>query len=414
MAELKALSAPYESMPSLPIIDVAALASAHSTDAARPSVARDLDAAARRDGFFYAVNHGVDAALIDRLVSHARAFFAQSEAAKMQIPMSAGGRAWRGYFALGGELTSNRPDWKEGLYLGSELGPEHPRVRAGTILHGANLWPPGMDGIDGFRDTVLAYIDALTRLGHALMGGFALALGLPERWFADSGGTADPLILLRLFNYPSRPVPAGTPAQWGVGEHTDYGLLTMLWQDDVGGLQVRTDAGWIDAPPLPGSFVCNVGDMLDRMTGGRYRSTPHRVRNLAPRDRLSFPFFFDPNFNVAVRPIDLGGVMREDKDERWDRASVHAFSGTYREYLLSKVDKATGVPVSWFFGGTFGQIQAKPPPKDPKRPAPYAISGPFGVHTGINVRIRVHRNFGFIIAPFHNRGGDLCGHSEPV
>src|SRR5687767_3099374 len=233
-------------MATLPIVDASALLSVQRDEAAVASVARDLDAAARCHGFFYAVNHGVNSALIDHLVSHARAFFAQPEAAKMQIPMSAGGRAWRGYFPLGGELTSNRPDWKEGLYLGSELGPEHPRVRAGTILHGANLWPP----IDGFRDTVLAYIDALTCLGHALMGGFALALGLPERWFEQQGGTADPLILLRLFNYPSRPVPAGTPAQWGVGEHTDYGLLTMLWQDDVGGLQVRTDDGWIDAPPL--------------------------------------------------------------------------------------------------------------------------------------------------------------------
>ncbi len=325
----------------LPVIDVATLVSSRTPPARRAQASHALDAAARTHGFFYAVNHGVDAALIDRLVSHARAFFAQSEAAKMQIPMSAGGRAWRGYFPLGGELTSNRPDWKEGLYLGSELGPEHPRVRAGTILHGANLWPPGMDdGIDGFRDTVLAYIDALTRLGHALMGGFALALGLPERWFADSGGTADPLILLRLFNYPSRPVPAGTPAQWGVGEHTDYGLLTMLWQDDVGGLQVRTDAGWIDAPPLPGSFVCNVGDMLDRMTGGRYRSLPHRVAiNTSGRDRISIPLFFDPDFAWRVSPVPGASAGSDDSGRRWDGANLQAFEGTYGDYVTAKVGK---------------------------------------------------------------------------
>src|SRR5437762_710953 len=153
-------------MPTLPIIDVAALAEPRSAAAARAVVARELDAAARRHGFFYAVNHGVDAALIERLVTLARAFFAQGEAAKMQIPMAAGGRAWRGYFPLGGELTSNRPDWKEGLYLGTELPADHPRVRAGTILHGANLWP---EEIDGFRTSVLAYLDALTQLGHALM-----------------------------------------------------------------------------------------------------------------------------------------------------------------------------------------------------------------------------------------------------
>jgi isopenicillin N synthase-like dioxygenase len=324
-------------MTALPIIDVAALMSPSDRSVACAEVTRGLDTAACTHGFFYAINHGVDPALIDRLVSQARTFFAQPEAAKMQIPMSAGGRAWRGYFPLGGELTSNRPDWKEGLYLGSELGAEHPRVRAGTILHGANLWPLGMPG---FRETVLAYIDALTRLGHALMGGLALALGLPERWFAEAGGTADPLLLLRLFNYPSRPVPAGTPAQWGVGEHTDYGLLTMLWQDDVGGLQVRTDAGWIDAPPLPGSFVCNVGDMLDRMTGGRYRSLPHRVAiNASGRDRLSIPLFFDPDFAWRIAPVPGASAGSDDSGRRWDGANLHAFEGTYGDYVSAKVGK---------------------------------------------------------------------------
>jgi polar amino acid transport system ATP-binding protein len=324
-------------MLSLPIIDIGSLIHAPSSPSARIAVARELDAAARRHGFFYAVNHGVGAALIDRLVAHARAFFAQSDAAKMQIPMAAAGRAWRGYFPLGGELTSNRPDWKEGLYLGSELGPEHPRVRAGTVLHGANLWPPGLDG---FRDTVLAYVDALTRLGHALMRGLARGLGLPERWFAEHGGTADPLILLRLFNYPSRPVPAGSAVQWGVGEHTDYGLLTMLWQDDVGGLQVRTDDGWTDAPPLPGSFVCNVGDMLDRMTGGRYRSLPHRVAiNTSGRDRLSIPLFFDPDFAWRVAPVPGASAGVDDSGRRWDGANLQAFEGTYGDYVSAKVGK---------------------------------------------------------------------------
>ena len=325
-------------MASLPIIDVAALVDSRSGPAARAAVAAELDAAARRYGFFYATGHGVDAALVEQLVALSRAFFAQEEAAKLRIPMSAGGRAWRGFFPLGGELTSNRPDWKEGLYLGGELGPEHPRVRDGVILHGANLWPD----IAGFRETVLAYLDALTRLGHALMRGVALGLGLPERWFHDHG-TADPLILLRLFNYPSRPVPAGTDALWGVGEHTDYGLLTMLWQDDVGGLQVRTgsgDDGWIDAPPVPGTFVCNIGDMLDRMTRGRYRSVPHRVAiNTSGRDRLSIPLFFDPDFDARVQPVPGSGPGMDDSGRRWDGANLQAFAGTYGDYVTGKVGK---------------------------------------------------------------------------
>ena len=139
---------------------------------------------------------------------------------------------------------------------------------------------------------------ALTGLGHRLMAGLALSLGLEESYFADHG-TAEPLILFRIFNYP----PPADPTLWGVGEHTDYGLLTILLQDDAGGLEVKSRSRWVAAPPVPGSFVCNIGDMLDRMTGGLFRSTPHRVRNPAPRDRLSFPFFFDPNF-FAPRPAD--------------------------------------------------------------------------------------------------------------
>ena len=92
-------------------------------------------------------------------------------------------------------------------------------------------------------------------------------------------------------------------AAWGVREHTDYGLLTILLQDDTGGLQVRSPTGWIDVPPDPDAFVCNIGDMLERMTAGRYRSTPHRVRNTTRRSRLSFPFFFDPGWDAVVRPV---------------------------------------------------------------------------------------------------------------
>jgi isopenicillin N synthase-like dioxygenase len=124
-----------------------------------------------------------------------------------------------------------------------------------------------------------------------------------------------------------------------VGEHTDYGVLTMLEQDDAGGLEVKGPRGWIDAPPLDGALVCNIGDMLDRMTGGLYRSTAHRVRNVSGRGRLSMPFFFDPALEARVRPIDPAADVRDDARERWDGVSPHAFEGTYGEYLLGKVSK---------------------------------------------------------------------------
>jgi isopenicillin N synthase-like dioxygenase len=317
------------SVSKLPVIDIAALV--RGTDE-RHNVAVRIGQACREAGFFYIVGHGVDENLQERLEEASRRFFAQDLATKRAIRMARGGKAWRGYFPVGGELTSGKPDLKEGIYFGAELDADHPLVKSGTPLHGPNLFP---SDVPQLRRAVLDYIDALTRLGHSLMAGLSLSLGLEDTYFADHY-TGDPLILFRIFNYP--PAPAEPGAQ-GVGEHTDYGLLTILRQDMSGGLQIKISSGWIDAPPLPNSFVCNIGDMLDRMTGGLYRSTPHRVRNTAGRDRLSFPFFFDPNFNAEVKPIKIAAEVREHEEERWDHASVHEFRGTYGDYLLSKVSK---------------------------------------------------------------------------
>jgi len=315
---------------SIPIIDVGPLVAGAR---GQREVAQQLGAACREHGFFYVVKHGVDEALQRRLEQLSCEFFALDVAAKMQIRMALGGRAWRGYFRVGDELTSGLPDQKEGLYFGEELPADDPRVLAGTPLHGPNQFPAEPAGL---REAVLEYMAALTRLSHRLLAGLALSLKLDANYFADRY-TKAPLTLFRIFSYP----PPADPALWGVGEHTDYGLLTILLQDDAGGLEVKSHSQWISAPPVPGSFVCNIGDMLDRMTRGIFRSTPHRVRNPAPRPRLSFPFFFDPNFFARVQPIDLPAdeIPPDDRDQRWDRASVHAFDGTYGDYLLNKFGK---------------------------------------------------------------------------
>ena len=316
------------------VIDIAALM---ARTEGRHRVAEAIGAACRESGFFYITGHGVDEGLQTRLEDLSRQFFAQDVETKLAIRMERGGRAWRGYFPVGNELTSGRPDLKEGIYFGQELGPDHPMVKAGTPLHGANLVP---DNIPGFRETVLEYLEAVTAVGHAIMAGMASSLGLEESYF-DDHYTREPLVLFRIFNYPpGRPPTDGEP-QWGVGEHTDYGLLTILKQDDLGGLQVKSRSGWVSAPPIPNTFVCNIGDMLDRITGGRYRSTPHRVLNVARQARMSFPLFFDPNFDAAIKPIEVPGTeaVANDRSERWDKASVHEFRGTYGDYLLGKVSK---------------------------------------------------------------------------
>jgi isopenicillin N synthase-like dioxygenase len=313
---------------SLPIIDIEPLVTGLGD---RIAVASQIARACRESGFFYIVGHHVDESLQRDLEDLSRRFFAQEIEEKMCIRMDKGGRAWRGYFPVGGELTSGKPDLKEGLYFGAELDSNHPLVRSGTPMHGPNLFP---DNIPLFREIVIEYLNAMTRLGHTLMNGIALSLELNESYFAERY-TNDPLILFRIFNYPSP--GGGEDHAWGVGEHTDYGLLTILKQDRTGGLQVKSKSGWVDAMPVPRAFVCNIGDMLDRMTGGLYRSTPHRVKSPSKHDRLSFPFFFDPNFNAEVKPIELETPPADDRDERWDRASVHDFSGTYGDYLLNKV-----------------------------------------------------------------------------
>lgn len=314
----------------LPIIEVSPL---RLSSSGRNEVARQIRNACEDTGFFYIVGHCVDEGLQVRLEELSREFFSQDLDTKLAIDMSKGGRAWRGYFAVGNELTSGKPDLKEGLYFGAELDCSHPLVKLRTPMHGSNLFP---SNIPLLRETVLAYMNEMTKLGHALMTGIALSLDLDSNYFAERY-TSDPLILFRIFNYPAE--REAHNESWGVGEHTDYGVLTILRQDDSGGLQIKSRSGWIDAPPIANSFVCNIGDMLDRMTGGLYRSTPHRVRNRAGHDRLAFPFFFDPNFNAEVKPIEGSRVIDDDREERWDRQSVHEFSGTYGEYLLGKVSR---------------------------------------------------------------------------
>lgn len=316
--------------PTLPIIDLSLL---NQGPRGRAQLAEQLDSACKHFGFFYLVGHGVAEQGISSLMSVARQFFAAPLEEKLSIHMSKGGRAWRGYFPVGEELTSGRPDGKEGIYFGTELADSDARVRAGIPLHGRNLFPAR----HALREPVLAYMDEVTQLGHRLMSLLATGLGLDEEFFREHY-TRDPTILFRIFNYPRR-----TEARpgWGVGEHTDYGFITLLKQDDVGGLQVRHADRWLEAPDVPGSFVCNVGDMLERLTRGRYVSALHRVRSSSERDRMSMALFFDPDFEAVLRPI---ANVRPDSDAphtevRWDDIDPHAALGTYGEYLLSKVGR---------------------------------------------------------------------------
>jgi isopenicillin N synthase-like dioxygenase len=302
---------------------------------ARRAVARQLDQACRRFGFVRITGHGVPAGLRDRLTAAARGFFAEPENVKAEIAMARGGAAWRGWFPVGGELTSGRPDGKEGLYFGEELPADDPRVLAGTPLHGPNLFPAHPADLG---PAVLGWMAAMRSLGQALLRGIAMGLGLEPHWFAENV-TAHPTMLFRIFHYPPH---HGDEDDWGVREHTDYGLLTILAQDGTEGLEVHGPDGWIGVPADPDVLVVNLGDMLERMTRGLYRSTPHRVRNASAFGRLSFPFFLDPDWSATVTPLPLEELDATDVSAgrpRWDGADVHAWEGTYGDYLTAKVSR---------------------------------------------------------------------------
>ena len=314
-------------MTRIPVVDVRGMAGPID---ARRTVGREIDRACREVGFFAVAGHGIPAGELAALDRLARDFFSLDPEEKSEIAMARSGRAWRGWFPLGAELTSGAPDRKAGLYFGTELAPDDPRVLSGRLLHGPNLFPRRPAALG---PAVLGWMARMRTLAATLLRGMALGLSLDEDWFAREL-TAEPTELFRIFHYPP------TTDGWGVGEHTDYGLLTLLAQDECGGLQVRAPAGWIDVPGDPGLIVCNLGDMLDRMTAGRYRSTPHRVVNRSGRDRLSFPYFFDPGWEAAVHP--LPGAEPDAEVEargRWDGTSLRDLRGTYGEYLTAKVAK---------------------------------------------------------------------------
>ena len=285
------------SLTEIPVIDLAPFLRGNAR--ARAEVAAKIGAACREIGFFYVVNHGVPAELIGRVYAESERFFRQPDLAKAEIAIE-NSTVHRGYFKVGGEnldpaKQKQDGDLKEGVKIGRDLGPGHPLVTAKTPLHGANQWP---QNLPGWQAVMQDYYDVMEALGRQLMQAFALALGLQEDWF-DHWLNA-PMTTLGLLHYPPQKGRI-TEAQLGAGAHSDYGCLTMLAQDDAGGLQVLERGGaWLDAPPIAGSFVVNIGDMMERWTNGVFTSTLHRVINISGGERYSLPFFFDPDFNAEI------------------------------------------------------------------------------------------------------------------
>ncbi|RZL91740.1 MAG: isopenicillin N synthase family oxygenase [Variovorax sp.] len=274
-------------MGDIPVIDISALA-VHDNAAARTRVAADVGAACREVGFFAITGHGVPSPLLDDAFDASHEFFALDAAAKQLLAIDRLGHN-RGYVDLGAEALDERKgaDQKEAFNL----------IWTDERVRPPNVWPP----IDGWRPRVQAYFDAVLLAARRLHTAFAIDLGLREDHFDDK--IDRPLATLRLLRYPASVDGAPANESIGAGVHTDYGNVTLLATDGVAGLQVRTRAGeWVDAPAVPGAFICNIGDCLMRWTNDVYVSTPHRVVRPV-RERYSIALFLDPNADALVSAI---------------------------------------------------------------------------------------------------------------
>jgi isopenicillin N synthase-like dioxygenase len=302
----------------LPIIDVSPLLDAAAD---RRRVVHELRDACRSHGFFYAANHGIPASLIETLFAQTRSFFDLSMEEKQALNL-AHSPVKHGYEPLRAQTleAGAAADVKEGFYIGRET-PED------GIFRGPNQWPMSLTG---FRVTMVDYYSRMIDLATSLMAGLALSLELDAdnfRHFCD-----EPFARLRLLHYP----PDAKPGEKGAGAHTDFGGLTILLQDNCGGLQVQhpSSGEWIDAQPVEGTFVVNLGDMMSRWTNDAYRSTLHRVINASGRERYSIPFFFHGNPDHVVACIPT--CLREGDAPKYQTVTVaehfkEKFRSSYRQ-----------------------------------------------------------------------------------
>ncbi len=329
----------------LPVVDIAALFGRGGEGAAR--AAERLGRAAREVGFCYVTGHGIPEAAFAGLLRASQRFFALPMSDKMKVYIG-NSRNHRGYVPEGEEVFSvGSKDRKEAFDLSLDLAPDDPDYVGGNPLLGPNQWP----ALDGFGTSVMAYYGAAFTAGRALMRGFALALGETADFFEPY--LRKPPSQLRLIHYPFN---ADAEDAMGIGSHTDYECVTLL-RSTAPGLEVLNSAGqWIDAPPLAGALIINIGDMLEIWSNGEFVATSHRVRPVK-EERYSFPLFFAVDYHTRVAPL-----QRFVTPERPGRESLvageHLFAQTAQSFRYQKQRLERGeirLPKKYVALSSFGQ-----------------------------------------------------------
>nr|WP_197381810.1 isopenicillin N synthase family oxygenase [Mycolicibacterium mengxianglii] len=335
----------------VPVINISGLYA--DERATREAVAAELGRAARDVGFFYISGADVDEALFEALLASTKEFFALPAEEKMRSYIGLS-RCHRGYVPTGEEgLNGEKPDLKEAFDTALDLPADDPDYLAGNPMLGPNTWPE----LPGFAETVTAYYTAVLAVGQKLLWAFAVALGEdPDTFTRHATKTPSQL---RLVHYPYDP---DAQDGLGIGAHSDYECFTLL-KPTAPGLEVLNGAGdWIDVPPIPGTFVVNIGDMLELWTNGAFVATSHRVRKVS-QERYSFPLFFNVDYHTEVKPLPQ--FVTDDGPARAPlRAGEHLFAQTAQTfaYLRSRIDSGELVlPSGSLEVNSFGQqaLQAR-------------------------------------------------------
>ena len=285
----------YES--SIPLLDLSHFDAAEDK---RAAFLAELRGASRQVGFFYLTGHGIEPALLDDLMNTARSFFALPERDKLAVEM-VNSPHFRGYTRVARERTRGLQDWREQIDIGAEQPAlaRTPDAPAWTRLQGPNQWPAALPEL---RAAVLSWQAAATRVLTRLLRAFALSLGQSEDVFEPLYRNG-PHVLVKLIRYPGRDL---TRSDQGVGAHKDSSLLSLLLQDDQGGLQVETAHGWVDVAPRTGALVVNIGELLELASDGYLRATLHRVITPpAGRERISAAFFLGAQLDATVSLLSL-------------------------------------------------------------------------------------------------------------
>lgn len=334
-----------ESFTSVPVIDISGLYA--SERATREAVAAELGRAAREIGFFYISGADIDEALFDTMLAATKEFFALPVEEKMRSYIGLS-QCHRGYVPTGEEgLSGEKPDLKEAFDTALDLPADDPDYLAGNPMLGPNTWPE----LPGFAAAVTAYYEAVLAVGQELLWAFAVALGEDPDTFSQHA-TKTPS-QLRLVHYPFNP---DAQDALGIGAHSDYECFTLL-KPTAPGLEVLNGAGdWIDVPPIPGTYVVNIGDLLELWTNGAFVATSHRVRKVK-EERYSFPLFFNVDYDTEVKPlpqfVSEGALVRAPLI-----AGEHLFAQTAQTFAYLRERIETGqlaLPEGSLTVNSFGQ-----------------------------------------------------------